>query len=654
MLTRAASFLILAGALVVPVVGHAEVAPPEHADDTELDAMVEALALEEVVIVGSRTETPLAESSARVEVITRDEIERSGARDASELLEEHPSVLVTRSFRGAALQLGGLDPEYTLVLVDGERVPGRIGGAIDLARFGVENLERIEILRGPGSALYGSDAIAGVVNLITRPPSEGFRANATTSYGYGMGHVVDGTGGVSGTIGKWSARLTGGYHYSDPFRRNEATEATAGSGREQWSVGGRVDYRPFSGMRVDARVDYLIRDFFGVDENVNGAIFDRRQRGEQLQVSIGESYRSAGGTTLTARMSYSLFREQYVNDQRGGTALDDVQDNREHMGTGILQLDHSFGTHRVSVGFEGLLQTLDSARLETPGQRARYSLYAQDDWTIVENEDVLLVAVLGSRFDLDTQFGFNASPRAGLRFDAVRDTLIFRASYGLGFRAPSFQELLLRFENPTVGYIVAGNPVLKPESSRGLDIGAEWRATEWLTAQAYFFRNDLDDMIGTVTLDESVLGTMFSYGNIARAYTQGVDSSVLVKPLEWLQVRAAYTFLNTRDVELKRPLEGRPAHRATLTASMNERETGISATVRTALLGPRTFFTDTNGDGIEERYDDPSVVQCDLRLAKDLFEHVEVFVGIDNVFDVGDAYLFARPRTFYGGVRGRL
>ena len=155
----------------------------------------DGLEVGDVVVTGTRTETPLADSPARLDVITRADIDRSGARDVGELLEEQIGVVVTRSFRGDSIQLGGLDPEYTLILVDGDRAPGRIGGGIDLGRFTIENVERIEILRGPGSALYGSDAIGGVVNSLTRRGTRPLELEASV-----QGGLSESGSGVAGRL----------------------------------------------------------------------------------------------------------------------------------------------------------------------------------------------------------------------------------------------------------------------------------------------------------------------------------------------------------------------------------------------------------------------------------------------------------------------
>ncbi|GAB4195726.1 MAG: hypothetical protein OHK0013_02220 [Sandaracinaceae bacterium] len=620
----------------------------------------EGLALEDVVVTATRTETDADDTVARVEVVTRAQIERSGARDVGELLEETPGIVVTRSFRGDAIQLGGLDPEYTLILVDGDRAPGRVGGGIDLGRYTLENVERIEVLRGPGSALYGSDAIGGVVNILTRRSTRPFELEGNVQAGWGEGAILD-LGVMGGFVeGPVGARATAGYHASEAFRRGEST-TTAGSAREQWDVGARA--RIDAGdVELDARADYVVRRLAGVDANANGAVFDRVQLGEQLQTALGARYRPASRTQLSARASYALFREQFLNDQRGAQALDEVQDNREHLGQLTLQLDHGVGDHRLTVGYEHLAQLLESERLVSNGRRTRIAPYVQDDWTVID-DDVRLVLVVGARFDADSQFGTALSPRVGVRFEPVPQ-LVLRASYGMGFRAPSFQELLLRFENPSVGYVVNGNPELGPERSHGVDVAAEWTPVRELVLTAAYYRNDLEGMIAPVTVsDDPVSGTLFSYANLDRAYTQGLEARFATTPLPWLRLLGGYALLDTRDESRGRPLENRPAHRITASANVDHRETGLGANARFALSMDRVVFLDEDGDGVESQRTLDPLAQLDVRLSWAFLEclapgradhqDVELSVGIDNLFDAGDEFLVLRPRTYWLAARGR-
>ncbi|WP_053236180.1 TonB-dependent receptor plug domain-containing protein [Sandaracinus amylolyticus] len=621
-------------------------APPECPPDDEL-------CTSSVVVSATRTEVAQDDSPVRVEVIDRATIERSGARDLGELLEEQPGMLVTRSFRGDAIQMQGLDPEHVLVIVDGERVPGRVGGAIDLGRYGLEDVERVEIVRGGSSALYGSDAIAGVIHVITRRTRDELELDASASGGGGEGGgIADATARAGARLGDVSLRLSGGFHWAEPFRRGgdptipEDQRATDGSARLQWSVGGDVRWRVDPTLSLDARAEYMQRGLSGVDRNDAGAVFDRAQLAEQLQSGLGASWALAGAIRLVTRASYAIFREQYLRDQRGASALDEHQDHREDLGQLLVQLDIPVDTHLLTFGFEELFQRLESDRLDGVGTRFRASPFVQDEWTVID-DDVRLVLVPGVRVDADSQYGTQLSPKLAVRFDPVRQ-LVLRASFGTGFRAPSFQELLLRFENPTVGYVVLGNPDLGPETSRSYQLGAEWTPITELRGSLSLFRNDVDGLITTITAEESPDGTLFTYDNVASATTQGIESSLTARPIRELSLAASYTFTHAWDHENDRALEGRAAHRITLSATFDHREWDLGATARCALTGERPFYVD------EELIYSPWAAQLDLRIYKRFERHLEISAGIDNVLDAGDAYLPLRPRTFYGGIRGRL
>ena len=632
-------------ALVPPAPSEGDVAPPADAREVGVD---------EVVVTGSRIEQSAASAAVATEVLDRDAIEQSGARDAAELLEERAGLQLQRSFRGTELWLRGMDPRYSLILVDGDRVPGRVGGAIDLSRYGVENIGRVEVVRGPSSALYGSDAIGGVVNLITRDSDRELEADGMLSYG--LNNVVDATARVAGIPDEHlRLRLNGGLHYADPFRRGDA-EATTGSSRLQWSVGARADWRPNSHNRTRVQADYLWLELRGVDEGAGTALFDRTQLQEQMRVSAEHMISGPDGLRLITRVTYNQYREQYLLDQRGGSQLDSYEDNREHSAqvtTLARFVIHELGTHTVTVGFEEYMQILESARITERGRRSRFAVLAQDEWIPWEDGDASLTVVPGLRFDVDSQFGDQLSPKLSLRFDPVRQVIV-RASYGRGFRAPSFQQLLLRFENPSVGYVVTGNPDLGAETSHGVDVSAQWRPVDALTVSVGFFRNDLEDMIATVTVDEpGATGSLFSYANLATAWTMGLESTATLRVEDYVGIVAGYTLTTTWDGEHERQLEGRALHRITLATRFAYEPWEISLVARGALMLDRVYYRDLDMDGAEEAVVPDPIAQVDLRLAKRFTRHLELFVGIDNLLDAGDAYTVLRPFTVYGGARGR-
>lgn len=642
--------------------GDDEVLPPSRDEELELDDLgltEEEIEIPDVVVTAARGDHDASTAVVSTEVIGREEIERSGARDAAELMEERTGLQVTRSFRGTELWLRGLDPAYTLILVDGDRVPGRTGGAIDLSRYGVENIERVEIVRGPSSALYGSEAIGGVVNILTRESERDFEMDALASYG--LGNVIDATARVAGRPEPHlRLRLNGGFHYADPFGRRDddpdaAEEVTAGSSRLQWSLGGRAEWEPNGQHRLRVQGDYLSRDLRGVDPGAGGALFDRTQLQEQMQVSVTHEITGPDRLRVRTRASYAQSREQYLLDQRGSGQLDRFEDSREHMGQISTVLRFGLpGNQALTLGYDQLFQLLDSERLTRSGRRARLAFFAQDEWVVFEEGDMNLTVVPGVRLDLDSQFGEQLSPKLAVRFDPVEQVAL-RASYGRGFRAPSFQQLLLRFENPSVGYVVDGNPDLGAETSHGVDVAVEWRPERWLQMSAAFFRNDVEEMIAIVTVEDDPGrgGTLFSYDNVQSAWTMGLEASAQLRIEDYLRLTAGYTLTETYEGENDRHLEGRARHRFSLSSRLAYEPWEMSLVARAALLVDRVYYVDVDGDGSEEEIWPGPVPQIDLRIAKTFTRHLELFVGIDNLVDAGDRFTVLRPFTVYGGARGR-
>lgn len=606
----------------------------------------------ETVITATRTPQRSDEVTVPTEVITRRDIEVSGARDLAELLELHPGVEIARDVpvRTSGVRLLGLDPEYVLVLIDGERVPGRFGGTLDIERFSLRDVERIEIVKGPSSVVYGSDAMGGVINLITHKAQRPLEAGARASFG---GRTeLDLRGGAGAALPWATVGLGAGFRRASAFDLDSSDVATTGNEQFAWDADAAVSGHP-GAVDLRARVHYERRDNFGIDLSPSGAIFDRRDRNEAFTANAHGEWRPDDLTALTARASFGFFRDQFMQDQRLARDLDMYTDARELLYEAGLQLDRRlFGAHLASLGIDGLAETLRSPRLQTgSGQRYRGALYAQDDWRVLPQPRVTVAA--GVRADLDSQFGPNLSPRIAVRYDPLPG-LALRASLGAGFRAPSFQELLLRFENPGVGYVVEGNPALRPEHSRGLNLSADWEVNDGLLVSASAYRMDLQELITIVTLQEATpdTPTRFGYENTSRAATQGVELSSRVRlfPSVWLD--AAYTLADARDLDTGLPLEGRAMHRATARLTIRYRRLNLDGSVGGALVGPRAFRELTGPAPLRWT---PPYANADARISWRPWPFAGVYLYGTNLLGAGNPRdLPLAPRGLHAGLEGTL
>jgi outer membrane receptor for ferrienterochelin and colicins len=601
------------------------------------------------VVTGSRTAQAISETVVVTDVVTREQIEQAGAEDASQILDSMTGVEIVRTFRGAGVRMQGLDSEYVLVLVDGQRMIGRRDGVLDLSRIPAENIERIEVVKGAASALYGSDAIAGVINIITREPTEPFSAQAHASYG--SRNTIAGSANFGLKRERWSTGANLGWHSTDGYDWDPSDAQTDGSQIRQGSVDIGVDGKLTEAWRVSGDASYLQRDSRGVDQN-GPATFDRHNLTEEAGARLGTEHLLGSSARLKANLSGSLLRDQYLQDQQGSDALDSYEESTESLAQLDSQLDWVLGELQfLSVGVEGSSEQMDSPRLSRPGERYRFAAFAQDEFTLLPKDQLAIVP--SARVDMDSWFGVHPTPRLALRYDPI-DTLALRLAAGQGFRAPVFKEMFIFFENPSAGYQVEGNPDLKPETSFNISGGLEYSPVDAVGLRVDLFRNQLENMIAYGLLEDATAASAarWSYVNVAQAITQGVELAGSLNLGDQGRVDLGYTYTYTLDLDNDRPLEGRAPHRGTAAVSLAHPGWGLEGSARGSVVGTTHFYMDEDGDGVEDPIVADPYVTLDARLQQRIARRrLALFVGVDNALNAGDAlYIHLDPRMFYGGL----
>jgi len=643
----AGSFLFAIGSLAAASAARADDAPGVETSGSDGDLAAAATAGEVIVVTGTRSEVPLSASPVVTEVIDRKRLEESGVQTVGEALALRPGLWTDRGVAGTTgITIQGLGPQYSMVLVDGARQIGRTDGYLDLDRFGLAEIEQIEIVRGPSSALYGADALGGVINIITRKPSTGLAVDASGQIDGRLGS--DTRARVSLGRGTVAAAVSGEFRDGPAVRRGDPDAiATSLDSYQDRHVSGRVTDLPSEHWKIDGSADYLYRDVRGVDASTSGAAFDRRNLIESASAQTTAQY-AADQTAIRMSADASLYRDQYLNDQRLSDALDTYDVTDENLIEGSVQLAHQLGPHRGVIGGELLREALDSDRLSEPGSRVRGAVFAQDEWRLGAGADVLVVPA--ARVDFDSQFGTHATPRIAARWQPLSSapSLIVRGSAGLGYRAPNFKELLLHFENPSAGYVVDGNQDLQPETSRNAQGGAEWQATPWLWVSTTGYYNGLHDLIYAVTQPDDGSGMLrFSYGNVGRARTAGAEAAAMISHGR-AGLELGYAVTRARDLDADRPLEGVPAHRFTTSVRWRDRGNGIDGFAAATVTGRRPFYL---SDDPQRATRSPRRAELRARVAKQFRNGVGGFVGVDNLLDAGDDNLDRiPPRTFYAGV----
>lgn len=630
-----------AGATSKATSAEAPIAPsPDVSGDVPLDEAL--LGGEVIVVTGTRSAGTQRDSAIATRVVTRDQIEGAGAQTAAQALAMQPGVWISRGLGGAEATLHGLGGKYVLVLVDGQRQIGRVDGVLDLDRLSTAEVQQIEVVSGPSSALYGADALGGVINLVRRVPGEN-RMHLTTRYA--TDNSTDLAADATGVTGRWYASGSGQWRRAPSVDRDDGDLATTISEYDERRAGLRLGHRPARGWleRVELEGKYLWRDLQGVDSQATGAVFDRQnlveEAGARASASFGdETHRLAlaGGATM--------IRDQFLYDQRGSTALDKDEETRESLLEASGTYERTIASaHRASAGAEVMREAQDSPRLAHEGDRTRLGLFAQDQWALHQRVTVVPAA----RLDADSQFGVHVTPRLAALY-RVSEQVELRGSAGFGYRAPSFKELYLRFENPGAGYVIDGNPDLDPETSRAISADVTARPAPWLALEASAAWNQLRSQITTVPMAPDEFGTLrFSYGNIARARTLDAEGHAALELLdERLRIEAGLAVTHARDLDNDEKLAGVPPWRAQAAARWRDQPLGLSADAELAVTGGRSYPV-ANGTVVTARRFDVRG-----RVAKALLDdQLSIFLGFDNLLDEGDAtYDPVAPRTAYVGL----
>jgi vitamin B12 transporter len=501
---------------------------------------LDTTALPEIVVTATRYPTPADSLGVSVTVLRGDELRAQGIRSVGDALRQVPGAQVVQGGGFGAqtsLFLRGGESDYVKVLVDGVPV-NQPGGAYNFANLTTDNVERIEIVRGPGSVLYGSDAIAGVVQIVTREGSGPSGASATAEGGtYGSFRWEAGASAGSDALGGSvlaSRRTTDGiYDFNNDYHN------TVLSGR----VRGRPDARTtvaLSGRFADGTFHFPT-DFTGdpVDHNQSTA-----ERTTTLALDLTRQLgRAVDGQLLVGRHTE---RDDFVNPPDSASDPNGFSDSRTNLRRWTVE---TRALLRLPAGVRGLAGvSLDDERQESFARFAPDQPLAPSDSTrdrtnwgfylqAVASPHRAVQLTAGGRLDQNERFGDFWTYRASALAFATGLTRL-RASVGTGFKEPSF------FDNYASGF-ATGNPDLKPERSFSVEGGVtqevpSLRASVSLTGFAQRFR----DLIQFTTAPPTPGGPNFF--NVAAANASGIEAQVTLRPVSALEVSGAYTRLHTK------------------------------------------------------------------------------------------------------------
>ncbi len=511
--------------------------------------------LEPVVVTATKIETPQERLGAAVDVITEEDLKTYNYETVGDALRQIPGVEIQRSGslgKLTSLRIRGSSTSQVQVLVDGMRVKSPTAGTFDFSDLSIDQIERIEIVRGPQSTIYGADAIGGVVHIITKRGQGPFSATASTEAG--SYDTLRERFGFGGSYKIFDYAVSGSWLESNGQFRNDGSEQRALTGRFGIAL-------PANGhLSLSARYNRTANDL-AVDTTIATSPFfildpDTRQQSETMTLSLQWEQKPVSWYEANVRVS-QLWNQLGFQDPftpgdvaAGNFDAGDFREQTNQLRREVELLNH-FHAGRWNTLTLGLEHRSDFGRdrSDTAGTPSRFSREINVFSAFFQDELRLFDRVFlsgGRRFEDNDEFGSVTTHRAGVVL-LIRETgSKLRSSWGEGFRAPTINDLFFP------GF---SNPSLKPERSESWDVGVEqklWKNRIRLVAS--YFENKFSDLIqfDPVTVRPE---------NVANAWTEGVEFSSAVDILDNLFFTANYTYTNSKDLTTGQPLRRVVPHR---------------------------------------------------------------------------------------------
>lgn len=652
--------------------------------------LVDSLNIGEVVVSATRTSRLLKDVPMPVSVIKGESIERMGALRLNEVLSEQTGIQVIQD-HGSGIQVQGLSTDYVLILIDGEPVVGRTKGNLDLSRLVVGNIDRIEVVKGPSSSLFGSEAMGGVINIITKKGKREYTGSLRTRYR--KYNTLD----ITAEAGKQNKKL-GWYLFanrlsSDGYFAKGATNTITKT------------VSPFTGYTFSGKLSYRFSD--KTELVVNARFYNEDQKNNKLvSVNNEESllkektnrkdfsltptfyWNIAPGKKLQIRNHITTFHTRTLyNYADNGQVYDDSYFTQFFNRT-ELQYDHSFNDRNLtSIGVGNVLEGVDATRYDTKNTFNQMYVFGQHQWRPVDAINI----VAGFRYDKHNQYADRFSPKLAAGW-TISKKFSIQASLAGGYKAPTFEQLLLNFTNPTVGYSVFGTNVaadgirrlqeegqiqtilidpstigaIKAERSLAYNAGFKIAPVEQVNIQVNFFRNNISDLIDFNTIAvKTNQGAIYSYFNRNKVFTQGVEVNGSWKLPFNLEVSAGYQYLDAKDADVWNKVKAgnlyyrdaatnldykvskssygglynRSKHTGNIKLAYDNKQYDFDVSLRGIFRGRFGSGLDVNGNAV---LDDDREYASGYTLwniaARKFFKHVTVEGGLNNIFSVNTPF----------------
>ncbi|NIT58353.1 MAG: TonB-dependent receptor, partial [Aliifodinibius sp.] len=623
----------------------------------------------------TRTRRDIEEVGIPVSVISNEEVSRSGSMRLSDVLSEQTGMQIVND-HGTGIQVQGFDPDYTRIMIDGNPVIGRTAGTLDLNRISVRNVKQIEIVKGPSSALWGSDALAGVINIITQQNDDPFAVGLTTRYG--TNSTLDLNGNVSYNTDSWNNNFSLNRNSSEGYSLNPESVSQTVPEYENYTFRYRTSLDLNDEVTLEANVRY-----FNEMQNNRSSITEesgstRRLNSDQLREDFmatpSISYIPFDRFNIDLSWMSSFYKTEseliFVDTgERYDRSVFNQYYNKPELQAGYRWNN----SHHSILGGGFIFEELESERYPVqPGFTTTF-LFTQHSWTPDSNFEL----TGGLRFDGHSEYSSQISPKISSRYRPA-EWIQFRASAGRGFKAPEFRQLFLDFTNATAGYSVYGSstvakgirrqmeegnisqvliPIedleeIQAESSWAVNFGFDVDPIEQVRIRLNLFHNDVSDLIETAPIARKTNGqSVYTYFNLDEVYTQGAEVELRYQFRDNLTGSIGYQLLDARqrierertvqndqgevvqrtDVSYK-PMFNRSRHSGNVKL-FYDHKSGWGFNIRGTLRGQYGLY-DSNGNSfVDSNEYESGYTIWDVAVSKQIANKVTLQAGTDNILD---------------------
>ena len=676
--------LILSAVLLSGSTAFSQIHLMEHRDSSVVERSYE---LNPVVVTGSGHHQRLKSTATPVHVLTKQEIQEQGiATFEDAIVRMMPQVSMAPSSMGTFLRLNGLGNKYILILINGQKLSGDISNNVDLSRINIARIKRIEVLDGAASSLYGSDAIGGVINIITDQHTSQLCSVTNTTNVSGKGKVTESVNldiykDGFGSYTTYTHDQADSYQtYTEEYDKGSDTDthptiAPLFTGYRSNLISQKFTYSPNRRLAFNAGLEYnhKITDRPNTNPDITGGT-DYEMRYKTFRWNVGGIYKFDAKNSVQADITIDRFRygkEYDVETDKfhiGDYVQSKKQRNIEQQIKGIFELLPK-GT--TIVGTDWRLDKLIATSGNINQEAYNLAYFAQHEQRFDVGSGVA-TATLGARYDYHQNFANHFTPKASLMYSINHFNI--RATYSAGFRAPGLDELYYHYFAVNRGkpQIIFGNRELAPEKSHYFALNAEYRSS-LLAISLTGFVNRINDMVvrqdinvddaslamlqgefPEMTADQAAKLERYSlYRNSDRGNVKGVQLNVSANIFEGFNLSAnyAYTYARTKSGEEWTLLERSIRHAATIAANYHKVWGHYALNVNlNGRLQSKTYYTSyENAPGF-------GIWNLNTTHSLDLMKwaYLEPSIGIENIFDRVDRRIDSSNRKYALYTPGRM